>query len=247
MYAAFALGAPAGAALYGPFGFTAIALITTVIPLLTLAIVVRLQRVAPTARVRASFLKVVSAVSLPGIGLAFASVGFGAITAFISLLFAARGWPVWSGFTVFATAFIAARVLFGHLADRVGGAKIALGCVLIEAAGQAFIWLAPSSAIALIGAALTGFGYSLVYPGLGVEAVRRAPSDNRGLAMGAYTASWMSRSVSPVLRWASSRVGAGWVQSLQRAPLWCCAQQQSQCNLLPRRTGLGRSVVRCAP
>ena len=30
MYAAFALGAPAGAALYGPFGFTAIALITTV-------------------------------------------------------------------------------------------------------------------------------------------------------------------------------------------------------------------------
>src|SRR6476620_1607636 len=64
MYAAFALGAPAGAALYGPFGFTAIALITTVIPLLTLAIVVRLQRVAPTARVRASFLKVVSAVSL---------------------------------------------------------------------------------------------------------------------------------------------------------------------------------------
>jgi predicted MFS family arabinose efflux permease len=50
------------------------------------------------------------------------------------------------------------------------------------------IWLAPSSAFALIGATLTGLGYSLVYPGLGVEAVRSAPPQSRGLAMGAYTA-----------------------------------------------------------
>jgi len=42
--------------------------------------------------------------------------------------------------------------------------------------------------LALLGAALTGFGYSLVYPGFGVEAVRSAPADNRGLATGAYTA-----------------------------------------------------------
>jgi predicted MFS family arabinose efflux permease len=35
---------------------------------------------------------------------------------------------------------------------------------------------------------LTGAGYSLVYPGLGVEALRRAPAGSRGLAMGAYTA-----------------------------------------------------------
>ena len=36
--------------------------------------------------------------------------------------------------------------------------------------------------------AVTGFGYSLVYPGFGVEAVHRAPPQCRGLAMGAYTA-----------------------------------------------------------
>src|SRR5438445_8171640 len=188
MYAAFALGAPAGTILYGSHGFTAIALATTLAPLATLLLVARLRRVAPTARSRPAFSKVVAAVWLPGAGLALSSVGLGAVTAFVALLFAARGWTVWPALTPFAVAFIFARVVFGHLADKVGGAKVALVCVLIEAAGQALIWLAPWSALALIGAALTGFGYALAYPGFGVEAVRRAPPQNRGLAMGAYTA-----------------------------------------------------------
>jgi MFS family permease len=80
------------------------------------------------------------------------------------------------------------RIFFGHLPDKIGGAKVALVCVLIEAAGQAMIWLASSSALALAGVTLTGLGYSLVYPALGVEAVRRAPPQSHGLAMGAYTA-----------------------------------------------------------
>jgi MFS family permease len=188
MYAAFALGAPAGTTLYGGFGFSAIALATTLVPLAALLLVAPLSAVAPTARVRPSFTKVLGALWLPGSGLALTSIGFGAMTAFVALLFAARGWTVWPAFTTFALAFILARVLFGHLADRRGGAKVALAFLLIEAAGQALLWLAPSAAIAWIGAATTGFGYSLVYPGFGVEAVRRAPRDSAGLAMGAYTA-----------------------------------------------------------
>src|SRR2546426_622523 len=188
MYAAFALGAPVGTVLYTGYGFAAIALATTLVPLATVLLVGPMRRVAPTARIRPAFTKVIAAVWVPGLGLALSSIGFGAITAFVALLFAARGWTVWPAFTAFAVSFILARVFFGHLADRVGGAKVALICVLIEAAGQALIWLAPWSAMALIGAALTGFGYSLVYPGFGVEAVRGAPPQNRGLAMGAYTA-----------------------------------------------------------
>ena len=54
----------------------------------------------------------------------------------------------------------------------------------IEAAGRALIWLSPSAWPGFAGAALSGFGYSLVYPGLGVEAVRRAPPEAQGLAIG---------------------------------------------------------------
>jgi MFS family permease len=139
-------------------------------------------------RVPTGLLKVMAAVWVPGVGAALSSIGFGAITAFGALLFVARGWAAWPAFTAFALVFIVTRFLLGHLADRFGGAKVALLCVLVEAAGLASIWLAPSFALALIGAGLTGFGYSLVYPGLGVEAVRLVPAQSRGLAMGAYTA-----------------------------------------------------------
>src|SRR2546429_253443 len=162
--------------------------VATGLALAAVLLVAPLRRVAPTARVRHSLTRVVAAVWLPGLGLALTSAGFGAMTAFVALLFAARGWTVWPAFTTFAVAFIVARMLLGHLADRMGGAKVALTCLLIEAAGQALLWLAPSSLIALIGAALTGFGYSLVYPGFGVEAVLRAPAECRGLPKGRDTA-----------------------------------------------------------
>jgi MFS family permease len=126
---------------------------------------------------------------MPGLGAALSSIGFGAMIAFSSLLFANRAWnPIWLPFSAFAASLVAARVFLGHVPDRLGGARIALVCLIIEAGGLALIWLAPGRIAATTGAAIAGFGYSLVYPGLGVEAVRRAPPRSRGVAMGAYTA-----------------------------------------------------------
>ena len=189
MYAAFAVGAPAGTTLYAGYGFAAIALATALIPLVTLLLVAPRRPVAPLPHARPAFTRVVGAVWVPGLGLALSSVGFGAITTFIVLLFAQHGWSqAWLAFTVLSITFMAGRLIFGHLPDRIGGARVALVCVLIEAAGQALIWLASWPTLALFGAAVTGFGYSLVYPGFGVEAVHRPPRQSRGLAMGAYTA-----------------------------------------------------------
>jgi MFS family permease len=157
--------------------------------LATLLLIAPLPAVVPVPRARLSFVNVFGKVWVPGLGSALGSVGFGAVTTFAALLFADRGWTQgWLAYTAYAVAFILARVFFSHAADRFGGAKVALFCVLIETAGQVLMWLATRPELALLGAALTGFGFSLVYPGFGVEAVRRVPAQSRGLAMGAYTA-----------------------------------------------------------
>jgi len=189
MYGAYAAGAPAGVAVHTLWGFAGIAVATVFIPMLALAMVAGVRPVAPTAMRRTPFYKVLGAVWVPGLGLALSSVGFGVITAFIALLFVAKDWGNASlAFTCFGLAFIGARILFGHLPDQLGGARVALICVVIEAIGQLLIWGAGSALIAYLGAALTGFGYSLAFPGFGVEAVRRAPPQSRGVAMGGYVA-----------------------------------------------------------
>ena len=177
-----------GSAIYARFDFFGLALTTAALPLVTLFCVSPLRGVAAIPRQQAGFMKVMASVWIPGFGAALSSIGFGAITAFSALLFVAHGWAPWPAFTVFAAAFILARLFLAHLADQFAAAKVALLTVLVEAVGLVLLAVAPSLAGALAGAALTGFGYSLVYPALGVEAVRSVPPQNHGLAMGAYTA-----------------------------------------------------------
>jgi MFS family permease len=212
MFAAFAGGAPLGVALYSRGGFGAVAVATVLAPLATMALVLPLQPVSSERKQSAGMLSVVQKIWLPGLGAALSSIGFGAIVTFGSLFFATRGWtPVWLAFTSYAVALIVARLLFGHLPDRIGGAKVALICVLIETAGLLLMAVASSALLAAIGAALVGFGYALVFPGLGVEAVIRAPADSRGVAMGAYTACLdLALGVSgPVLGLVASVAGLG--------------------------------------
>ena len=189
MYVGFAVGAPLGDALYGAFGFAGISIATTVAPLATLLLVAREPARPPPSQPRRSMLKVIGAVWLPGVGLALGCAGFGAVTTFVVLFFEQHQWAhSWLALTVTTIAFAGARIWWGHLPDKIGGARVAVFFLLLEAAGQLLIWLAPWSAVALCGAALTGLGFSLVTPALGVEALRRAPPGSHGLGVGAFTA-----------------------------------------------------------
>nr|WP_244625626.1 arabinose transporter [Methylobacterium mesophilicum] len=226
MFAAFAAGAPLGTALYAGGGFAAVAAATALAPLATLALIAPVRGADPTHRGTASFLAVVDGIWLPGLAAALSSIGFGALITFGALLFSAHGWrPVWLAFTAYAVALIVARLVFGHLPDRLGGARVALVCVLIEAAGLVLMGIAPTVTLAAAGAALTGFGYALVFPGFGVEAVRRAPSESRGTAMGAYTACLdLALGVSgPALGLVAGHAGFGAVFLASAVPVACAA------------------------
>jgi MFS family permease len=123
-----------------------------------------------------------------GLGLALGSAGFGSIATFITLFYAARHWPNAAlSLTVFGTMFIGARLLFANSIGRFGGFRVAIASFSCESVGLLLLWLAPLPQVALAGAALTGFGFALVFPSLGVEAVGLVPAASRGAALSAYS------------------------------------------------------------
>jgi MFS family permease len=189
MFAAMAIGAPVGSAVFARFDFFGIALASVLVPLASLAFIVPVRPLAPVSSVRAPLSTVLSAVLLPGIGFALSGITFGSVTAFLTLYFVVQGWAHGAlAFTSFAVALIATRIVAGHLPDRFGGARVASYCLGIQAFGLLLIGLAGVGWLATVGAAVAGAGFSLVFPGLGLEAVRRVSPPNRGMAMGAYNA-----------------------------------------------------------
>lgn len=189
LYLALAVGAPVGSLGYETFGFASLGVATLVLPCFALFLILPLATVQPPRQAGGSPWPVVRAVLLPGLGLSFASLGYGAMTTFSVLYFTERGWqPAWLAFTIFATAFILARLLLGGLGDRMGGARVSQIFATVQVVGLCLMALAPAAVLGFLGAAVTGLGYSLVYPALGIEAVRRVSEENRGLAIGTYTA-----------------------------------------------------------
>jgi MFS family permease len=189
MFAALAAGAPFGSTLYSRAGLVGVALATILIPIATILPTAILRGDTPANKGSPEFSSVVKQIWLPGLAAALSSIGYGAVITFSTLLFATRHWePVWLPFVAYAIALVGARLAFGHLPDRYGGAKVALLSVFVEAAGLGLIGFTSAAPIAAIGSAVVGLGYALVFPGFGVEAVRRTPPESRGIAMGAYTA-----------------------------------------------------------
>jgi len=186
-YGALALGAPLGVFLEHITGFWSIGAIVILLGFIPIAMAMKLPSVPVTHGEKLPFHHVFGKVAPYGLGLALGSVGFGVLATFITLDFAHRNWNGAAfALTLFGALFIFARLLFANAINRVGGFYVATVCFSTEFLGLILLWLTHSEALAFAGAALTGFGFSLVFPALGVEAVRHIPPQDKGTALGAY-------------------------------------------------------------
>jgi MFS family permease len=187
-YGALALGAPLGVAVEHALGFASLGFIVIALGALGYWLATRMAPVPVVHGERMSYRSVFFRVLPHGLGLALGSAGFGSIATFITLFYAAHHWPNAAlSLTVFGTLFVGARLLFANTIKTYGGFRVAIVSFAFECAGLLLLWLAPDPAFALAGAALTGFGFALVFPALGVEAVGLVPPASRGAALSAYS------------------------------------------------------------
>jgi predicted MFS family arabinose efflux permease len=188
-YGAMALGAPLGAILDRRWGLASIGVVTLVICLLSLAWASQKTPVPVVHGEHLPFRYSLSRVAPHGMGLALGGVGYSVLATFITLYYLNRHWAGAAlCLTAFGLAFVVARLLFIQTINRFGGFPVAIVCLSVESLGMLLLWCANSPWMACLAAGMTGFGFSLVFPALGVEAVTKIVENNRGTALGVYTA-----------------------------------------------------------
>lgn len=188
-YSALALGAPLGTLLGEQFGFYSIGVMILAV---SIAGYVVSGRMAPTAAAKGKRVPlggILLRVLPYGAGLALGGMGFGVIATFISLYFTQLGWqgaPL--SLTIYGVSFVGARLVFSGVIARFGGFRVTLLSLAVEMAGLVLLGLTHHHWMAYVASGLTGLGFSLVFPALGVEAAKAFPASVRGAVLGIYTA-----------------------------------------------------------
>ena len=189
LFVALGAGAPIGLNAQQRWGFDSVALLTVAAPLVALAIALVLPAVPGGGGERVPFYKVLGLIWRPGVVLGLATAPFASIAAFLALDYQQQGWNgAGSAIAAFGAGYVAVRLVASHLPDKYGGVAVAAVSLVAEAVGQGLLWLAPNVEVAFAGACLTGAGFSLIFPAMGVEATRRVSPEQRGRAVGNFTA-----------------------------------------------------------
>jgi MFS family permease len=188
-YGAVAAGAPLGVWLQNRYGLAAVGIAGLAVAAAALLWSVTIPAVPTCPAKLLAFGKVLKKVYADGVGLALGAVGFGTIAAFIALYYASRNWTDASlSLTLFGVAFVVARLLFSGTINKWGGYRVAMVSLAVESGGLIVMWSGQTPLAAKFGATVAGFGFSLIFPALGVEAVRKVTPENRGSALAVYTA-----------------------------------------------------------
>lgn len=190
MYAGIAIGAPAAIWIKNSLGSEYVFILIIAISIFSWISTMKLPSLSvDLSHIRPPFYKVVGLIASQGLGLAFSSIGFACLSSFIALLFKEQNWGDPSlAFMAFGGCYVLTRILFSSYSDRFGGYKVALVSLVVEISGQLLIGFSTSKTMAIIGCSLTGIGFSLIFPALGVLAIKKISPQMRGTALGAYAA-----------------------------------------------------------
>jgi predicted MFS family arabinose efflux permease len=189
MHVGLALGALVGKAIDNSFGFAAVSIAALIVPLVAIAVALPQPAVPCRGRINTPAHKILRVIWQPGMVLALAVVPFAGIIGFLTPAFADRDWGS-AGLTLGALSlgYVAVRLFFPHLPVRMGIVRVVRVSLAVEAFGQLLMLLARSPVMALAAAMLTGIGFSLIFPVMGVEVIRRFRAGKYGRAIGAYSA-----------------------------------------------------------
>ncbi len=187
-YGALAIGAPLGVILNQYFGLGFIGLFSIVCAIIGYFLArIKENILTAVSKVPQPFISVLKTVAPFGICLALAGLGFGGISNFITLYYDFYSWSNAAlCLSVFSLLFIVGRLFFNSSINTLGGLKVGIICMIVETIGLLILFSAPNSFIALIGAGITGIGFSLVFPAMGVEAVALVSDNSKGAALAAY-------------------------------------------------------------
>jgi len=188
-YGGMALAAPLGVVLDQRWGLASIGVVTILIGAASFAIAWHKDPVPVIPGEHLPFSHVLGRVAPHGMGLALGGVSYSVLATFVTLFYVSRHWTGAAlCLTAFGLGFVAVRVLLIRTIGRFGGFPVAIASLLVESVGMVLLWQAVAPWMAMAGAAICGLGFSLVFPSIGVEAVKRVPEFNRGTALGVYTA-----------------------------------------------------------
>lgn len=188
-YGALAAGAFCGVIMVDDLGFYGLGILIILLGIIGFFIAKSKKNIIGIQQnqVQESFYKVLIKVAPFGFCLAFGGLGFATISTFITLYYNYYHWQDGAlCLSVFGILFVFSRIVFSNAINTFGGIKVAIASLFVEVLGLTVISIAHQSYLALIGAGITGLGFSLVFPALGVMAIKKVPAANHGSALAGY-------------------------------------------------------------
>lgn len=187
-YGALAMGASLGIVIEQKYGLYGIGILSIILGIIGFFFAKTKENKTNTHQKEIqSFWKVLGKVAPFGVCLALGGIGFASISTFITLYYNHFHWN--NGalcLSIFGALFVAGRLVFSNVINKYGGIKVAIACLFVETIGLLIIAFATNAQMALVGAGVTGLGFSLIFPALGVMAIKSVSPSSQGSALAGY-------------------------------------------------------------